>query len=60
MKIADFVEQKKYRMPWWESKAYITRTDNVYTLHNDNGESEIIDFKSAHNFKICAQYVEVS
>jgi len=57
MCIEDFEENKSYRMPWWDNKAHIIRVANNYTLYHDNGESEVLNFNSAHNFKICTQYV---
>lgn len=45
-------------MPWWESKAYIMRVGDDYTLYYNNDKEEILNFNSAHNFKICTEYVE--
>ena len=46
-------------MPWWNNKSHIVRVGEVYTLYHDNGTVEEIDFTSAHNFKICTDYLEV-
>lgn len=59
MTIDEMEQGKRYKMPWWHSKGFVIRVGDDYYLQQEGKPIEKLNFNSAHNFKICTEYVEV-